>query len=64
MPDESSSVQDINNKGEAINIKWDLQYHAYWEEIVIIYDEIYKELVKLVSNKNRLNNFKSIQTYG
>ena len=64
MPDESSSVQDINIKGEAINIKWDLQYHAYWEEIIIIYDEIYKELVKLLSNKNRLNNFKSIQTYG
>ena len=58
MPDESTVVYDVDSRGQKVPIKWDLEYHNYWEEIVEIYSEIYKELIKLVSGKKRLNNFK------
>lgn len=61
MPEQDSKVYDVNQKGNRIPIDWNPNLHNYSQELVLIYDELFAEITKLLL---RLKYFKKAVRFG
>jgi len=62
MPEpEESNLWDIDINGKRVNVDWKNNCHQYIQSLVLIYDELFAEIIKLLK---RLKYFKSKVRFG
>jgi len=57
MPEPSDGgiiVNDIDSNGKWVKIDWSNRYHQYMQELVLIYRELFRELIKLYGREEGL----------
>ena len=57
MPEPSDGgifVNDMNSDGRQIKVDWSNSYHQYMQELILIYRELFRELIKLYGREEGL----------